>query len=205
MTNNTISGSTNRLASMLKHPSRNSGFFKSDSKVSTASPVKVSSGNIFGDKLNKTKAVSIDTEQLQSVKENTSLLHKASVKLFAASENDADDFAESVRNFAECYNNAIESLKTTDNISASAVGDNLSRITESYSVSLNNAGITVEKGKLSVDDEALKENIKYAGTLFRGKYSYGEKIAAKTSELNNIPALSSIGIYDRYGMFCNNQ
>ncbi len=144
-------------------------------------------------------------EAEQSLKDSTASMRISSMNMLAASEMDSDEFAGSVKKFAEDYNSTVKTLQKTDNLVAVSSGVNMTNTTRSFAASLEKAGITVNKDNtLTVDENKLRKNEEYAKTLFTGSYSFGGKTAKKASELQSLAQLagfSQSGIYNRYGLF----
>ena len=106
-----------------------------------------------------------------------------------------------IKEFIESYNDTVDGLKTTSNLSAMQAGSAMISTTDAYSSKLENIGISVgADNKLSVNEEKLSNATKQeVDDLFSGRYSYGKKIADKASTIENNAQTSSTNYYDIRG------
>lgn len=129
----------------------------------------------------KTKATSlVDTgNKLISTEKNS---------LFADKNNyNNDKIYNAVKEFVSDYNSTVDSLSTVTNKSIKTVGNNMTRMTDVMSNSLNKVGITVgNDGKLSVDEDIFTaSDMNQVKSLFNGSSSYAGMITSYASKIAN--------------------
>ncbi len=206
-----VSSSSDQLAALLKRSSVNTQMLRKaytalekTSKKTYLNSTDLSNDNVLSEYFGTSSSVNT-AENENALKNNTAAMYSSSVKLFSGASMSDEDFVTSVKQFAEDYNNTVNTLKDSDNYVAVSSGINMVNTTKSYSAALKGAGITVnDDNTLSVDETALKANISSAKSMFKGNYSYGGKMAKKASDLQTIARLTSssgAGIYNRYGIF----
>lgn len=204
------STNTNNLSALLRNTTLNNQMIKqayknlSDINSNKSSFINRTdtTENIIKEFYEKENTDSI-LENEKALKENTASMRESSFGLLSAESMKDEDFVNSVKAFAENYNNTVNTLKESENFVAVSSGIHMVNTTRSYSASLERAGITVnDDNTLTVNESALKENISHAKNMFSGNYSFGGKMAKKASDLQTLARLSaSSGIYNRFGIF----
>lgn len=205
------SSSSNQLAALLRRSSVNTQMLRKaytalekTSKKAYLNRTDLSKDDVLSKYFGSSSSVNTADNE-KALKKNTEAMYSSSVKLLAGESKSDEDFVKSVKQFAEDYNNTVNTLKDSDNYVAVSSGINMVNTTKSYSAALKGAGITVnDDNTLSVDETALKANMSSAKSMFKGNYSYGGKMAKKASDLQSIARLTSssgAGIYNRYGIF----
>ncbi|MGN0643291.1 MAG: hypothetical protein ACI4JJ_09085 [Huintestinicola sp.] len=158
--------------------------------------------NKYEELLNKINDSTSSEDNRKAVSSNSMKLFTSAATLLSKKNTSAEDFAKNVKDFADNYNNTVNTLKKSDDGLSVSSGIHMVNTTRSFSGALSKAGITVnDDNTISVDEAKLKDNADYAKTLFNGSYSFGGKIAKKASEIQTISTFSGAGIYNRYGIF----
>lgn len=170
---------------------------------------KTSDSSSSTKKTNTTTSKDVDKTGMTQMKKNADELKSAAASLSSselwkqsAGSYDTDKIVSAVKDFAQEYNNAItqaSKVSTTNTSVSSAVGY-MKSMTTTMTKALSNIGITVgTDGKLSVDEEKLKNaKMNDVKALMSGNSSYAGQIADKASEISRA-ALMSSSIYDSTG------
>lgn len=136
--------------------------------------------------------------------ENAKLLSSYAGSL-ATNENDilnnSEKLVETVKNFAESYNNTLDGLQKTDSLNALEKGISLINSTKAYSRTLSKIGISVSSdNRLSIDEEKLRTASKETfSSLFKGNYSFANKVADKASYISRAADLKAQVTYNVSG------
>lgn len=114
---------------------------------------------------------------------------------------DSEKITSAVKDFVDSYNNTIDDLKNSENMSVLQKGLAITNATSAYSRTLKRVGISVgSDNKLSLDEgtlESASENTLYA--LFAGSYSLAAKIADKATSISRASALENQFTYNAKG------
>lgn len=115
--------------------------------------------------------------------------------------NNPEKLVETVKNFAESYNSTLDGLQKTDSLNALEKGVSLVNSTRAYSRTLSRIGISVgSDNRLTVDEEKLKAAPKETlSSLFKGNYSFANKVADKASYISRAADLKAQVTYNVSG------
>lgn len=100
---------------------------------------------------------------------------------------DKEAVANAVKNFASQYNNLIDSVVGSDQISILKNAVRMTKTTKVNRLLLRQAGINVTgDNHLTVDEEKLKQaDSSVLKSLFHGSFSYADKIAGKAQKISS--------------------
>ncbi len=119
--------------------------------------------------------------------------YAAALATGSADFSDPEKTLSSVKNFVESYNNTLDSIQNSDNVSILEKGVSMVNTSKAFSRTLGRIGISVgSDNRLTLNEDTLKTASE--GTLkslFSGSYSYANKIADKASFVNRAAALQS--------------
>lgn len=115
--------------------------------------------------------------------------------------SDPDKTLSAVKNFVESYNNTLDGIQNSDNISILQRGVSMVNSSKAYSRTLARVGIYIgDDNRLTVDETLVKNAPE--GTLkalFSGSYSYANKIADKASYVGRTASVQSQYSYNTKG------
>ena len=139
---------------------------------------------------------STNSKEFSTTKTKATSLVDAGNKLISAKKDglfvdknnyDKDKIYDAVKEFVSSYNSTVDSLNTVTNKSIKTVGNNMTRMTDVMSNSLNKVGVTVgTDGKLSVDEKTfIDSDMNQVKSLFNGSSSYAGMITSYASKIAN--------------------
>ena len=154
----------------------------------------------------QTNMISSDMASLKSaadaLKDNASLFEKKEDGNY-----DYDAILKAVKSLTDAYNSALDS---TSAISITAVDKKMGYTNSMISKNaglLEEAGIKIEEGKLTVDSEKLKKaDISTLKTLFNGTNSIASKLSARAADIYSISQTilgKSTTLYNGSGSYSN--
>ena len=113
----------------------------------------------------------------------------------------SDSTVSMIKNFADYYNNTLNSLEKSDSVQALEKGVSLVNTTRAFARTLNNIGITVgSDNRLTVNaDKLAKASDSDLKALFNGTYSYAAKVADKSGVISRAAGLSAQLSYNSQG------
>jgi len=120
---------------------------------------------------------------------------------------DWEAITSAVKNFTDAYNSVVSATGNSDTKDVLMNASWLTKMTASNAKTLAKAGISIGKdNKLSVDEEALKENISTAKLLFKGYNSFADKAASKADGISGSAsrvASKLASAYNKHGAYAN--
>ncbi|MCR4891258.1 MAG: hypothetical protein K5989_03620 [Lachnospiraceae bacterium] len=133
--------------------------------------------------------------------------------LFASEEAyDSDAAYKALSDFVKDYNDTMDSVKDTTNITVTSLAGSMKRMTGIMSRSLNSIGLRVEKdGKMTLDEEEFKDasfdsvkSMLGANSSFARVIGSSAQRLASAAEQQNRQTIGNSGIYGRYGSYLGN-
>jgi len=136
------------------------------------------------------KADSTTVKNASNVKSAATGLKKAASDIESAIKSgDSDKIYKAVSSFADSYNETISSVNTFGKSSTTKTAQNMINEIGNNLNLLSDAGIKIsESGKMSVDEETVKNSTSALKSLFSGAGSLGSSIANRASTIANSAA-----------------
>lgn len=157
---------------------------QTENKKPTKNPVKKESTT----KLNESNLAlsTIKATATELVDSANKLTSTGKDNIFASeSSYDKDTVYKAVNSFVNEYNDTMEALEKTTNLSVSNAGNSMARMTNVMCKSLSKIGITVDTdGKMSVDEDKFKNaDMESVKSMFHGSASYAGIVSSSASRI----------------------
>lgn len=136
------------------------------------------------------KADNTTVKNASNVKSAATGLKKAASDIESAIKSgDSDKIYKAVSSFADSYNETLSSVNTFGKSSTTKTAQNMINEIGNNLNLLSDAGIKIsESGKMSVDEETVKNSTSALKSLFSGAGSLGSSIANRASTIANSAA-----------------